>query len=161
MIPSSSAFSAQTAIPLNEYIKRSCRLAVSSGFPQAVLLDFTPQDLTFLVSNRRDTTIAINFTFTPDSSIKPPDESKVVFGPNPATVGKGLSFFYSVPANSKIKILDLNQHPVRTLKNEGPDKMPVQWDLRDDNGKQLSSGIYYFVVISPDKKQVGKIAVVR
>jgi len=135
--------------------------SVVSGLKQPVFLDFVPQDIIFLVSNSRDSTVVVNFTFNPDSTLKPLDESKVVFGPNPVKVEKGLSYFYSVPANSKIKILDLNHHPIRTLHSEVFDNIPVRWDLRDKNDRPLSSGIYYFVVISPDKKQVGKIAVIR
>ncbi|KAA3611253.1 MAG: T9SS C-terminal target domain-containing protein [Calditrichaeota bacterium] len=135
--------------------------SVSSGVNQPLVLDFIPQDIAFLVSNSRDTSVTANFTFIPDSTIKPPDGSKVVFGPNPAKVEIGVSYFYAVPANAKISIFDLNQHPVQTLKNESSEKITLPWDLRDKNDKPLSSGIYYFVVVSDDKKQVGKIAVVR
>ncbi len=135
--------------------------SVAAGVNQPVFLDFVPQDMTFLVSNSRDYDAKINFIFTPDSTIKLPDVLKVIFGPNPAIVEKGTSYFYSVPAESKITILDLNQHPVRTLQSVGPDNVPVPWDLRDDNGKPLNSGIYYYIVISSSKEQVGKIAVIR
>lgn len=136
-------------------------LSVASGTSQPVLLDFAPQDLTFLISNSRDSTVTVNFMFNPDSTLKLPEGSKVVFGPSPARVEKGVSYFYRVPANSKIAIMDLNQRPVRTLQSGGSDNVPLLWDLRDGNGNLISSGIYFFIVISPDKEQVGKIAVVR
>ena len=37
----------------------------------------------------------------------------------------------------------------------------LQWDLKDDTGKPVSSGIYLFYVVGGGKKAMGKLAILR
>jgi Family of unknown function (DUF6055) len=136
--------------------------SVGSGLNQPIILEQVPQDFTFLISNSRDTTVSATFIFKSDSTFQLPTGPEVAFGPNPAKISDGVSYFYKIPAESKIVIMDLNLHPVRTFYNKNAeDILQLKWDLRDDHGKPLSSGVYYFVVVSLQKEQVGKIAIIR
>lgn len=139
--------------------------SVPAGDNKNIVLNFIPQDLTFVLSNARDSSVTVNFTLNTDTTIVPdPDtlRTRVAFGPNPAVINDGFSkHFYNVAPGSKIYIMDLNQRPVRTLKNDLNVDAIVQWDMRDNDGRYVSSGVYFFIVTQGSRRQTGKIAVVR
>lgn len=139
----------------------------SSGADNAtgVVLDFVPQDLVFVFSNTQSISRTINFTLNTDTMIVPDPDSlrtRVAFGPNPAVINDGISkYFYNVIPGSSVYIMDLNQRPVRKLSNDLNVDAILQWDMRDDNGYLVNSGIYIYTVVNGRHRQSGKIAVVR
>jgi Family of unknown function (DUF6055) len=135
----------------------------TSGVSQPVIIESVPQNLVFAVSNIRDSTININFTMLTDSTIIPRAEAaSVAYGPNPTYINTGVknANFWAVPAFAKILILDFNQQPVRELQNDEYFDTPVSWDLKDKNGNLVSSGIYFYIVTG-QKTQINKIAIIR
>lgn len=64
-------------------------------------------------------------------------------------------------ANASLKILTVAGTLVRSLTTQGGSV--AEWDGKDDQGRDVASGIYIAAVVSADKKNssVGKIAVIR
>jgi|GEM_PF-1242484 len=135
-----------------------------SGSRHPVIIESIPQDLVFVVSNTRDSTVNVSFTLVTDSTIIPREEgSPVAYGPNPTRLSDGVKSanFWAVPAFAKIIIMDFNQQPIRELQNDEYFDTPVTWDLKDKNGQLVSSGIYFYVVTGQGKTKINKIAIVR
>ncbi len=73
------------------------------------------------------------------------DLQHVFVFPNPAKNSLGMLTFGGLTASAQITIYTTDMHVLRQLqtseKNGG-----LQWDMKDQNGKQLPSGIYLYVV---------------
>ncbi len=61
---------------------------------------------------------------------------------------------------AKVRILNTSGRIIRTLEEEDGNG-GLQWDLKDDTGKPVSSGIYLFYVVGGGKKAMGKLAILR
>ncbi len=59
-----------------------------------------------------------------------------------------------------VRILDASGRLLRTLQ-ETDGNGGVQWDLKDENGNPVPSGIYIFYVVDEGEKGTGKLAIVR
>ncbi|HOL48414.1 MAG TPA: hypothetical protein PK189_09555, partial [bacterium] len=71
--------------------------------------------------------------------------------------------FAGVQANSKIKILDSTGKLVIEL-NENSDRVieGYKWDLKNEDGNFVSSGIYIYIMTTKDgQKKIGKIGIIR
>lgn len=67
--------------------------------------------------------------------------------------------FKNIPRGAEIKILTANGDLVRRLDDlNGPD---VRWDVTNENGQQLSTGVYLYYVISDKTSASGKLAIIR
>ena len=68
--------------------------------------------------------------------------------------------FDNLTKEATIKILTVSGQVIRTLEardvNGG-----VSWDLRNERGEMVASGIYIYYVSNDDKSMKGKLAVVR
>ncbi|MEP0861880.1 MAG: S8 family serine peptidase [Ignavibacterium sp.] len=96
------------------------------------------------------------------------DLSDVFVYPNPAKVGDGISriTFANLTSRVKINILTLTGKPIKeiiiTTDNGG-----VEYDLTDEKGEKLPSGIYIYRIVSLDENRneqqeiFGKFAVIR
>ncbi len=76
--------------------------------------------------------------------------------PNPFNPSTTISFKISRKdaKNAKIEIYNINGQQVKTFPNLQIDKSPNQqiiWDGTDENGKNVSSGIYFYKLIVDDK----------
>lgn len=82
--------------------------------------------------------------------------------PNPVRVYKGNSTvtFDNLTASVKIVILDTNGRMVRevTLENSG---FQYIWNLKNDEGDNVASGVYTYLVSTAGATRRGKIAVIR
>jgi len=84
--------------------------------------------------------------------------------PNPITSSTTISFIPSPGVEkSEIKIYNIRGQLVKEFKNQNAKgKMNiVEWDGKDNNGKQLSSGIYFYKLISGEKTAVKKMVLMR
>jgi hypothetical protein len=81
--------------------------------------------------------------------------------PNPFKPSKGDSFitFRNIPLYSSITITTLSGELVRELStNTSTD---VIWDVKNQEGKDLASGVYYYRINFPSGSASGKLAVIR
>ncbi len=81
--------------------------------------------------------------------------------PNPYNVSfsSGITFDF-LTEDSKIKIYTLNGQLIKEIKVK--DEGRVTWDIKNEQGKKIASGIYIYVIVDEkgDKKS-GKIAIVK
>jgi len=94
--------------------------------------------------------------------------------PNPAKTNTKIQLTLSktLPTDSKIQIFSLNGKLIREIPreditysiNNSTDyniKYEYDWNLKDENGNKVPSGIYFYVIRVGDEKKVNKIAIVR
>ncbi len=88
--------------------------------------------------------------------------SEVYTYPNPCRLGAGHESitFANLSQNETIKILTVSGKVIRTLKKTN-NNIDIVWDLKNDKGKLVGSGIYVYSVSNSSGKQLGKLAVVR
>ncbi len=80
--------------------------------------------------------------------------------PQPATFNGGAVTFANVRSNTEITIFDLNGTIVRKLRvndNSGG----VVWNLKNQQGRTVSAGIYLFLARSQNEQKTGKLTVIR
>ncbi len=82
--------------------------------------------------------------------------------PNPYRADRddGSVTIAGLTAEAVVRILDTSGRLLRTLV-ETDGNGGIDWDLRDESGDPVSSGIYIFYVTSTTQKATGKFAVVR
>jgi kumamolisin len=66
--------------------------------------------------------------------------------------------FDGLPAGSTVKIFAVDGHHVATLSNAAGS---AEWSLKNENGSDVASGIYLYLVTSPQGKIHGKFVVIR
>lgn len=96
------------------------------------------------------------------------DLSDVFVYPNPAKVGDGNSLitFANLTNRVKINILSLNGKQIKEIISN-TDNGGVNYDLTDEKGEKIPSGIYIYRIVSLDESQnetqeiFGKFAVIR
>lgn len=82
--------------------------------------------------------------------------------PNPCKVSRGCTgvTFTRITLRATIKIYTVSGEKVRTvLKNSNIDS--VGWDLRNEAGSIVASGLYLYVVTGEGTSKTGKIVIVR
>ena len=94
------------------------------------------------------------------------DLSDVYVYPNPAKVAAGKMTFANLPRRAKIIIWNLNGMRINELE-ETDGNGGVDFDMKDESGKELGSGIYIFRIVRLDdsnnevEEKIGKFAVIR
>ncbi len=94
------------------------------------------------------------------------DLSDVYVYPNPAKVASGKMTFANLPKRAKIIIWNLNGMRINEL-NETDGNGGVDYDMKDESGKELGSGIYIYRIVRLDdsnnevEEKIGKFAVIR
>ncbi len=88
--------------------------------------------------------------------------------PNPFVVSASgettIPFMLATPEVVTLRIYDMLGHEVRTLvSGEGrtAGENTVTWDGRDANGNEVSSGLYYYQLVTPDFTKTEKMQVIR
>ena len=85
--------------------------------------------------------------------------------PNPASLSTTFSF--SIPANTKnaeLKIYNIKGQLVKTFIPVGNEKGTtnnLKWDCKDENGKTLCNGIYFYKLTADKKDVVKKLVLMR
>jgi hypothetical protein len=81
--------------------------------------------------------------------------------PNPYRVREGHSniVFTNLPQESKIIIATVSGNVVREINDVGPDDW--SWDVKNDDGAELASGVYLYRVDSPDGSSSGKVMIIK
>jgi hypothetical protein len=68
--------------------------------------------------------------------------------------------FANLPGDVEITIYNMNGRPVRHLMAEAY-YGGLKWDLKDDNGNTVTSGIYLFNITWKNTSEQGKIVIIR
>ena len=94
------------------------------------------------------------------------DLSDVYVYPNPAMVSSGKMTFANLPKRAKIIIWNLEGMRINEL-SETDGNGGVDFNMKDESGKELGSGIYIYRVVRLDnadnevEEKIGKFAVIR
>ncbi|MFH1715676.1 MAG: T9SS type A sorting domain-containing protein [Elusimicrobiota bacterium] len=83
--------------------------------------------------------------------------------PNPFKASKGHTFikFTALTADVEIKIFTVSGEFVRSIYKNDPSTDELTWDIRNDVGEIVFSGIYLYFIKSAGDVKTGKIIVVR
>lgn len=87
-----------------------------------------------------------------------------IAGANPTRGAAILQYTVSVPGPSRVEVFDLRGRRVRTLTDSRLNKAGTftrTWDLRNEAGVRVPSGVYFVRLRAPDKTDVRKITVIR
>ncbi len=83
--------------------------------------------------------------------------------PNPARAGTTIEFVLAFPAEVRIDVFDVAGRRVRTLRNEeyqaGEHEVP--WDLKNEDGLGVASGIYFYRLQAGGQSTARKLAVIK
>jgi hypothetical protein len=83
--------------------------------------------------------------------------------PNPFHAGTVIRFSLDRASEATVRVYDTAGRAVRTL-SEGALPAGAQsltWDGRDDGGRPVSSGVYWYKVSTADHSARGKVVVIR
>jgi subtilisin family serine protease len=95
-------------------------------------------------------------------SVPSTTSTKIYAYPNPCRLGAGFQTitFANVFKNETVNVLTVNGSIIRKLqKSNGTTSL--DWDLKNENGELVSSGIYIFSVSNNNRFQMGKVAVIK
>jgi hypothetical protein len=141
--------------------------AASASFSTASgMADLGPHDLTpgrYLISvTATDSSNAVSPSAQADVTLVPAELSAVRLYPNPwrADWNSGAPItFINLALSSTVKIFTVSGHLVKTLPIADT---TATWDLTTDSGDRAGSGIYLYLVTTPDgQKTRGQFAIVR
>ncbi|MGC9337071.1 MAG: S8 family serine peptidase [Candidatus Cloacimonadia bacterium] len=89
----------------------------------------------------------------------------IIVYPNPVVPNSGRVIFDNLPTSGKVKIYiyDFAGNLVKSLSDTqlSQSMNRVEWDLRNDAGREISSGVYFYLIKYSDDYKNGKISVVR
>jgi len=80
--------------------------------------------------------------------------------PQPAAVQEGWLMFSNIVEGTLIRIFDINGHLITQLQ-EVDQNGGVRWNLRDQSGNTVSSGIYIYYATFDNQTKLGKFTVVK
>ncbi len=83
--------------------------------------------------------------------------------PNPFNPSTTIRFALPVSAQTRVVIFDVAGHKVKTLVDDvmAAQVHEVQWTGRDDAGRSVSAGVYFYRVSSGEHFSVGRMALVK
>ena len=91
-----------------------------------------------------------------------PDVSQAFVFPNPfrPDLGRNTITFANLTKTATVRVITLDGRTIKTLKEYNGDG-GVEWDLRDENGNLVSSGVYFFLATGNGHEKLGKFAILR
>ena len=100
-----------------------------------------------------------------DVDVLPPDTGTKLLGnyPNPFNPETQIHFSLLKESNVKINIYNIKGQKVKSLLNETLNfgEYNYTWNGKDDHNRQLSSGIYFYQMITNDYKAVKKMLLLK
>ncbi len=98
-----------------------------------------------------------------DSGLPPPEAVLEVPYPNPFNPSTRLAFSLSQSCEVLLRIYDLAGRPVRTLVDGWREagRHEVTWDGRDNRGRMLSSGVYFYRLETPHQSDSVKLVLLK
>ncbi len=92
--------------------------------------------------------------------VEPGCIDQILIYPQPVKPQHRELIFANVPENTEISVFNLNGKRVWYTKRR-PQFGGIHWDLHDQNGKRVPSGIYIYRIIHENKHKSGKFVLVR
>jgi hypothetical protein len=91
------------------------------------------------------------------------DEALYQNAPNPFTSLTRISFIVGAEGHVRLAVFDAKGRLVKSLVDGvlKPDLYKEEWDGRDDDGRSLPSGTYFYHLVTADSKEVKKMTLVR
>ncbi len=113
-------------------------------------------------------TITRTFTITPTSTISPTtipftDVTRAIVYPNPYRADfnpQPRVKFINLPRRVSVRLYTLTGELVRTLEKDDLSNETV-WDLRNQQGQAAASGVYLYILKSPNSEKKGKLVLIR
>lgn len=123
---------------------------LNGAIDNSSLLEFTGE---LIVAGYNGQKIEANFEdnyLTMDSAL-PNTTSLSKNYPNPFNPSTTIEYSISNPGQVSLVVYDLNGSTVKTLVNDfaGRNNYSVTWDGKNDNGQQVASGQYFYVMQAP------------
>ena len=153
-----------------------------SGIIQMEIADYsfnrtTPIELTFSFENNTDAYDFLKYSFSTYNKTNqivaegydylqtaPSNYRLAQSYPNPFTTGvTTIEFDLPVTGTITMNILDIRGRKVRTLidKEQLFGYQAIMWDAKDDDGENVSSGVYFYQIKSRNFNEVGKLVFVK
>jgi hypothetical protein len=85
---------------------------------------------------------------------------QMVVYPQPVTTEEGWLMFSNIVLGTSIKIFDINGHYVTELLEQDQNG-GVRWDLRNQSGSKVSSGIYIYYATFENQTKLGKFTIIK
>jgi subtilisin family serine protease len=86
--------------------------------------------------------------------------SDLMVYPQPATIDNDWLMFSNIAEGTIIRIFDINGHFIAQFE-ENDQNGGVRWDLRDQSGNKVSSGIYIYYATFDNQTKLGKFTIVK
>jgi len=83
--------------------------------------------------------------------------------PNPFNPSTKIRYTLDSEAQVRVEIFNLLGRRVRTLWNasQAPGQYELAWNAEGDDGKKLSSGVYFLRIMAGDQTRTGKMTLLR
>ncbi|MFA7543088.1 MAG: T9SS type A sorting domain-containing protein, partial [Candidatus Cloacimonadaceae bacterium] len=83
--------------------------------------------------------------------------------PNPFNPSTTISFSLPSDMACKLEIYNIRGQIVHTLLNENmmAGKHSIVWDAKDANGSSVSSGVYFYRLVTPNSSQTSKMLLMK
>jgi flagellar hook assembly protein FlgD len=83
--------------------------------------------------------------------------------PNPFNPATEIKFAVAGPGRVVLRIYDIVGRPVRTLLDDTKERgyHAVVWDGRDDSGRPVASGVYFYSIQAPGCEERKKMVLIR
>jgi len=151
------------------------RLQAQFSLPNDVIVDPTgqylyvndvvdptdPTDISPMVLRRIDLSVSVDVAPAPQR----PDGALHVAGvrPNPSAGDTSILFTLDRPGHVRVRIVDVSGRDVRTLMDRrlGEGSHDAVWSGRDDAGRPVVAGVYFYRLDSPLGHATGRLSVVR
>ncbi|HMB71479.1 MAG TPA: FG-GAP-like repeat-containing protein, partial [bacterium] len=138
----------------------------SAATADVVEVDWTDGTTTTLNNVPANQYLNISYPGVDAPHVSPPVAGGITLlgvAPNPFQVGTVIRFSLDQGADATVRVYDTAGRMVRTL-SEGAlpaGRQAVSWDGRDDSGRPVSSGVYWYKVSTADNSARGKVVLVR
>ncbi|HHJ53582.1 MAG TPA: T9SS type A sorting domain-containing protein, partial [Caldithrix abyssi] len=87
------------------------------------------------------------------------DLSNLIVYPQPVNPHQRELIFARIPSDAEITIYNLSGKPVRSLTESAYGGM--HWDLKDDTGREVATGVYFYRIKYRNQQKIGKVMIVR
>ncbi len=92
--------------------------------------------------------------------IEPQNLDLIKIYPQPVTPQQSELIFANIPENTEISVFNLNGKRIWQTR-QAPHFGGIHWNLQDQTGKRVPSGVYIYRIINQNKHKTGKLVLVR
>ncbi len=101
-----------------------------------------------------------DLTYLAEDNSKKVETENVLLAPNPCIKNANFSFRLNVGSPYTISIFDISGRKIRTIKGiASGEQERVQWDLRNELGRKVNCGVYFYRFESNTTNTAGKIII--